>query len=51
MNGLTEARFREILLELVDENPFAIRAVLRIPQRSLSLMFPHSLNRKTLCTG
>lgn len=27
---ITESRFRQLLIELIDENPFAIRAVLRI---------------------
>jgi len=30
MNALTEARFRDLLVELVDENPFAVRPVLKI---------------------
>ena len=27
---MSEARFRDLLIELIDENPFAIRAVLKI---------------------
>jgi len=30
MNEINEKRFREIVIELIDENPFAIRAVLKI---------------------
>ncbi|MEI7481728.1 MAG: hypothetical protein WCK75_05190 [Elusimicrobiota bacterium] len=30
MNDINEKRFREIVIELIDENPFAIRAVLKI---------------------
>ena len=30
MNAMTEARFRDLLVELVDENPFAIRPMLKI---------------------
>ena len=30
MNNINEQRFRDIVIELIDENPFAVRAVLKI---------------------